>query len=219
MLFLGKEPRGENPSIPGNKSSLPRECESLRAHLFPRRVNSSDTAVNASGAKPGAESPLPQDSSPDQGVGDPPGRSGGGFWETPNRGCSCPRPRVPRLCWWPRGGSVTSLEVTGLRPSCLWRGHGRLIQLFQIIPSLKKNSPRAAGTRRWRKGHKPEGGRATHTNHCPCFCVPKHRDRGGSNLPQRRGVATKPQSYRGKGSAPTLGQHRAPDAPRTCNAP
>lgn len=61
-----------------------------------------------------------------------------------------------------QGGSVTSLVVAGLRPSCPWWGHGRLIQLLQIILSFKKKSPRAAGMRRWQKGHEPEGVRATH---------------------------------------------------------
>lgn len=190
MLFLGKEPRGENPSIPGNKSSLPRECESLRAHLFPRRVNSSDTAVNASGAKPGAESPSPAGFQPRPGGGRYSRESRGGFGRRRTGGCSC-----PTLCWWPWGGSVTSLAVAGLRPSCPWRGHGRLIQLLQIIPSFKKNSPGAAGTRRWQMGHEPEGGRATHTNRCRCFCVPKHRDLGRLNLPQQCRVVTGPQNY------------------------
>lgn len=161
MLFLGREPRGENPSIPGNKSSLPRECERLRAHLFPRRVNSSDTAVNASGAKPGPESPLPQDSSLDQGMGDTPGRAGGILGDA-KPGMLLPTPPSAAALLVAQGGSVTSLVVAGLRPSCPWRGHGRLIQLLQIIPSFKKKSPRAAGMRRWQKGHELEGVRATH---------------------------------------------------------
>lgn len=115
MLFLGRGPRGENPSIPGNKFSLPRERKSLRSHLFLRRVNKSDTAVNAKRSQSAGPSPvlhalravLPHWESHS-----PLGQSWAGFG-----GGSSPAAARPWLC-------VTSVAVARLQPGCRRRGRG-----------------------------------------------------------------------------------------------
>lgn len=127
LLFLGRGPREENPSIPGNKFSLPGECKSLRSHLFLRRVNKSDTAVNAKRSQSPGLSPvlhalravLPHWESHT-----PLGQSWAGF------GGSSAAAAQP--CWWPRG-SVSPPWQWHVSSPAAGGGAVGLIQLLQII--------------------------------------------------------------------------------------
>lgn len=150
----------------------------MRAHLFPRRVNSGDTAVNASRANPRAQPPLPQHPSPEQGTGDSPGGRILGSRQTrdaPARAterCSSaggPGEVVSPRWWW---------------PSCPVAGAREVNPVIQIIPSFKKKSPGAEGMRRWQKGREGEGVRARHKPLWGCLC-PQIPSLGWLDLPQQ----------------------------------